>query len=873
MKALGKKKIIIIAGVSAAVLVTALGVGLGVGLSSDSSRTPSALDDVSFGDPILKQIRKGKDLLINGINYNDQRYSVVEEDGKLYTVIPKGTKLETKPTVFFDEINDRWNYSITYVGGSGNDVHFTGKNHFYTFTYANIGQVWIPNDGYIWGGYKYDGDAEKMVLQEALKDTGPLKFGTISESGLALIDLAVVYEYQLALAEYNEADSDGSRTSAAERIRNADSDVGKEARDNRELTWKIYNSVHKAKIAIKKNARNIADISFNPESNGISNVNVNISVTDSTGFGVSLSVDNNGLFNVTNLKCGTDPNVHGFKLKYFVNDNGEDICIIPAVNENGKARINQEVNVPLGSINLPLLHFSGSVIDHPLLSGISVSPNGFVNLPGMDPLRMPEASSSFILPNDVKIEIAKDQVLNLGTYATITNKRAEDELLISVKEEWLDYFKETAYLEEIKQLASSLGITIRFKIKQLEDDFLFAQVGRGRLDNLPEVFFGITSQTGDLTNNANDHYFKDFQYDLKENLNDINRFSNEWTDKSSFRLVDETKDLKYYPFQEETQFIAYNTDYLPSGLDFSSNNENLHDHLIQTDLGDLESVSETVSTTNDDYKTKLLAARDVNISSPIWATNHYDTLQVDQRNSFQQDIIWPNNSGYLGYYTIFKDSSIKDDPKFQSWVDHYKNGNSDLRGDNSIEYTKKALFNGHIGAIIVDSSWINNEWKSGKFRTSGTDEEKKEFAKQNLRFQALPSSAKALGTKWYATLTLELSDKKQQVAEKFISKLSSPDRVVDFNNNILNKMPNKVITYNDIEDPATKSQVKAKVNTKTASIHVVGNTSTLADAWNSVTASIDSNSTYQGILNAFVSKINASPFVQSLYVPREQTQS
>ncbi len=857
----GKKKIIIIAGVNAAILVTTVAVGLGVGLSLDSSA--SALDDVQFGDPINKKLRKGKDLLTNGIRYNDETYSVVEENGKLYSVIPKGTKLDTKPPVM-DGINGNvlWNRTFTRFDHPFISPYIiaSGKDYFFTFNYAGINYVRILNDGNIWGGYKYNENSDKMVLETPLSDTGPLKFGTISENGLALIDLAVVYEYQLALVEYNEADSDNNRARAAARMRNADSEEGKEVRDSRKLTFKIYNYDNKANISFKQNARNIDEIPFNPVTTGTNKLDqIQIPVDKGAD---STPVVTNGLFEITDLKCGNNSLYHGFKLNLFVQDNGDDICIVPTINEDGKAEVNQIVEVPIGLMNYKINNFLKGSIDHPLLNTL-ISPNGIVSLPGMDPIKIPEGSHFVILPKDIKVELSRDIVLNLGTYGTVAELKSleysNEELLISVKEEWLDYFQRTANLDEVKKLAASLGVTIKFKIKRVQNDLLdVSSNNQGTKLYLPEVYFEPVTYANDTFETEYDEFLNSFKYDLKDELADQNKFTDQWSDDLIGPWWDQnTVKSKFYPFFEETQFIAYNTEYLPSGLDFDAEPD-LYNYLLHADVGDLDAISITQTSINFNQKTKLLAARDIRTNSLFWATNYYNELQKDQDKDYQQDILWKNKNGYREYYYIFKDVTVKDDPGFQSWVDHYKHGNADLRGSSSVEYTKKALFNGHIGAIIVDSNWINDEWKAGKYRTTGTDKEKEEFVKQNIRYQALPSSTWALGRRWYASFHRSLNDKKQELAEKFISKLIDLTRIIDFNNNLLNKTPIKDIAYDDIEDPIIQNQVMAKANTKTVAIFSEVTDAHLSAIWNSGIKSIASNSTYQSVIDDYIAKLSSS---------------
>ena len=187
------KKVAIIAGVSAAVLVTALGVGLGIGLSGSTT----------------------VDITIDG-----KTYDVIKEGGKLFAVIAKDERLEvTRPK--FRNVHVDNGHSVIgedadigpYIGHFPpvkSDDNFNkpdwetlkavylGSNYFYTIVFANIGQVKITNDGYIWGGFQFNENSNDMELNPVLTN-GPLKFGEISANGIGLIDLAVVNEYQEAL--------------------------------------------------------------------------------------------------------------------------------------------------------------------------------------------------------------------------------------------------------------------------------------------------------------------------------------------------------------------------------------------------------------------------------------------------------------------------------------------------------------------------------------------------------------------------------------------------------------------------------------------------------------------------------------------------
>ena len=437
--ALGKKKIAIIAGVSVAVLVTALGVGLGVGLSG-SSRTPSALDDVLFNDPIKNQVRNGKDLLINGLTFNNKRFNVVEDDNKLFVVIPKNSHLElTQPEFTFNVgggSRNNWQMggpdfpeTVKTVPSNGEteirnqtildnlDIISYGEDYFYTIVFASIGHVKIPNDGFIWGGFHYNSETDKLEKHEALTN-GPLKFGIVDQNEGALIDLAVVHEYQQAFKNYDEATTDADKNTAAERMRNADSRNGKENRDRVELTWKILNRLGEAILYSRYASESIATLPINPSTSGTEDYFPSDPTIDSDfnrGDSNKPYVDGNGKFSVSELQCDENNDIHGYWPTQLYHDDKTRVCLEPNnVDENGLATVNQEVSVPLGELNYKLFNFQGGHIKNPLLNKISTTseltatPDGYVTLSGItDRVRVQEKTNYVVVPSDIKIELDK----------------------------------------------------------------------------------------------------------------------------------------------------------------------------------------------------------------------------------------------------------------------------------------------------------------------------------------------------------------------------------------------------------------------------------------------------------------------------------
>ena len=435
--ALGKKKIAIIAGVSAAVLVTALGVGLGVGLSSSTTVDEGEM----YLDPISGETRSERDLLNNDITVDGKTYDVIKEGDKLFAVVAKDERLELTQPMF----NYYVNYPIEQTAGGTNYAETIklplpsewsttpitttpefniyvieykrilsfGEDYFYTMVFGNIGHVKILNDGYIWGGFVYNSDTEKIEKHEALT-SGPLKFGTIYPDGHALIDLAVVHEYQIALKEYEDATTDADKNTAAGRMRNADSEEGKTNRDTKQFVWKITHYNGKARVYTRYNSDSVSKIPVNPETTGTGDIAyarpifvTNVNTNDNPP-----SVNENGKFSVADLQC--TENKRGYWIQPLYKDDNTKVCIEPDADENQLAEVNQGVNVELGDLNYQLFNFQGGHIKNPLLNKISTTseltatPDGYVTLPGItDRVRVQEKTNYVVVPSDIKIELEK----------------------------------------------------------------------------------------------------------------------------------------------------------------------------------------------------------------------------------------------------------------------------------------------------------------------------------------------------------------------------------------------------------------------------------------------------------------------------------
>ena len=431
--ALGKKKIILSAGVSVTVLVTALAVGLGFGLTSSKTVDEGEI----FIDAISGNKRSERDLLNNGITADGKTYHVVKENNKLFVVIAKNEKLElTQPQFNLNIIGEESDPET--MGGAdfketlrtlpntpsdlvnenifnnlGGAIYY-GEDYFYSMIYGNIGHVKIINDGYIWGGFKYNRESAQIEKHEALTN-GPLKFGTVYSDGHALIDLAVVYEYQEGVKAYIDAITDTQRHNAAVRIRNADSINSKTARDAEILTWKILNQNNQAKVFTRYSSDSLVTMTVNPDVTGIADVVSNQQyLIDAAVADINKpDIDENGKFNITTLACGEN-NLHGYRAGILYHDDNTKACLIPNADENNLALVNQEVSIELGKLNYKLFNFQGGHIKNPLLNKISTTseltatPDGYVTLPGItDRVRVQEKTNYVVVPSDIKIELDK----------------------------------------------------------------------------------------------------------------------------------------------------------------------------------------------------------------------------------------------------------------------------------------------------------------------------------------------------------------------------------------------------------------------------------------------------------------------------------
>ena len=871
---LKNKKFIVIAA-AAGIVVLVLSVGLGVGLGTSGDTTPTG---DYYSDPILEKLRDKEDLLANGINWNGEKIKVSEENNKLYATIPQGTRLELSPPEFYDtkfEITKHMggdNYPQTIIT-PGDDsvtpvtkskVEFFGEDYFYTFPFAGIGHVKIQNDAYIWGGYVYNFETEKMELHETLSERGPLKFGKVLEDGKARIDLGIVAEYQSALDAYNSAVNDNGKEQNATRIQNADDPAKRYERGrNNEISGYVYWYSGRAWMITNDKATKVADILIHNE---VFDSLTEIAAlpegyVDEYNHPYTNSSQSNA-FPKASLKCNTGNN---FRIVELVSEDFLDVCNGPSsytdfLTANGFAN-----GFFPNDFYYPLYNIKGGFIKHPLLDHFNATPDGKVVFPNHEPIQIAEKSHSFTLPFDLKLELTKNSLINLEKYAKHGYEKSDHVLLINIRKEWWNYFKNTAEFSEIKKLATSLGLTIRFKIEPFDDNWRqFVGSHEDKTRNA-DVFF-LSNVNNEINYFKTNNQVAPLKYKLKTNLSNPDYFDNSWRDDASFKTNDGTDVYGFYPLNEDVQLIAYNTEFLPDGLDFSAH-PSLYEHLTSTNqIPDYVNIKAQSELDERSQKETLLVPRE--FSSPIWANNYYDALQSDQNGANDQDVAWKKANEENAYYTVFKEPNLKNEPKFQAWVDHYKNASPGFSFKKErTKYIRYAFFKLFVGAIMIEPWWVDQQWRSGelKYFLNNDAEAKKAYAEQKIKFQALPESARSTSTRWFAAMTSGISDKKQQLAEAFLAKLTAPERVVEFNHELLKISARKDIVWAKVNDPILQSLVNAKENTKTVSWQWLPNWA--RKTYRKTINWINSTATYEQVINEFTEVALKNDFVDALYSP------
>ena len=817
---LKNKKVAIIAGVSAAVLVTALGVGLGVGLnnSSSSDENPSYTADAnhyatSSGVGVSGDQIESKKATIDGTDYSIKK---IGED--FYLEIPSVSE-SIHPVIelhtLFGSINTFYN-ALNPSKGQGKDGFYNINN---IMPSMSIGVVKIPNDGKIYGGFvnstKENIDYEVNSKLTKVFPNG-YEIGSFNSDGKGGINFLKLQELK-TLLKYN-----GSL--------NSESDVNG-ALQNSPTTTRFGFFLQNI------NNKNIISLAFNKEASEPSEIGYVPTVFDQPiewpGSNYQASVVRETTLEDLATRGQDFPIV--FPKGFVTGTNSSDRYVIHL--DQGVTDLSQEIKeVNLSDLKILFTYISRK-FTHPLLGQIETSVNGPLLLDdsiilknGESPNIKLNADSTFTTPS-LLIKF-KATTFDNTMYATTAMQRETDELLINVQEELLDYFKTAANNQQIKDFANEIGITIRFKVANIQSESTFIAVNGPGDSRSSEVIFLDEHILNNLGKNSliDEEAIAPLLEDgiLKTNLDNPTYFEDSY--RTGAKIFTKTNTSKYgiYPFIRETQVIAYNSDYLPNGLDFS-NNQTIASYLYNDNLGSLSEVRTTKSanTVENREKNGLLVNDQLATGGTVWAFDYYNEIKKDQQPN-QQDIVWKKvtrgsrdteDPAQNAYWSVFADSGLKDDSRFQKWVDHVYYSAGDRIGDlttNTDElYDKYALFNGHIGAIMIDSSWVNEEWKSGTWRAEGTDEEKQAFAQQKIKFQGIPTGMVS-GLYGAMVSILKKDMLKQKLAEMFLNALTTPNNALEFYASTSNFLARKDINVtNNDSDNIAANLYSAVIDTKT----------------------------------------------------------
>ena len=824
----GKKKIILITSISTAVLIFSLGLGLGLGLETSSSeistpRTPSTYYNTAAGVGVTDlDIEKGK------VTINEEEYVIEKKDDAAFLKIP----------AFNGKLSPNLVRAIGMFDVNGkeytkNEVKGEGRNNFYDLNFLiptmNIGVVRIPNDGKIYGGYvdaeSEDQDYKVSPILEKVYPNGYeigafYHFDTDIIEGRGGINMLKLEKLLTLLTADSPFNSEAEVATALENV----------ATTTRFGFFKYKEGEPETdylRMATNGKATKPSEIGYAPTEDypdrSLLPGGDNQKYWWEDAERISLSDHEN--------------NDKQFTIKSFTNQFGRSSTVLVRL-EKGVDYKSAAVDVELNKLHLPITINPGFDL-HPVLGMIQPDIDGFLavdetitNENGGKATININADGTFSVPS-LLIKIEKS-ALNAENYGTVVYKRGKGELLIEARESSLAYFQMVANDERVKKLAEKLGVTIRFKrVFNNENGQSVRQYGIYNSVS-SEVFFPDVQK---LTYFNKGNQLAPLLDDgiLKENLDNPDYYTDTWRiDTKIHEGIDQGK-YGLYPFSKVTTVLAYNTDYLPNGLDFSDD-KTIADYLYQADLGSYEEIQVTANpnTVSDEQKQGLLVDAHFNIGNTVWALDYYDKLKQDQQPN-QQDTAWKKITRGSGdttdpnekdYWTVFADPNLKDDPRFRKWVDHNYHSNSDRLNNPTVfaqsSYDKTALFNGHIGAILIDSNTIiyhGDEWRKGEWRTTGTAEEKEAFAKNKIKFQSIPVSETYAEFVAFAA-TLKNDKAKQKVAEMFINVLTEPNKAYQFNQQTGKVPARKDVQFADTnDDPITVSFIKAVTNTPTVLLY------------------------------------------------------
>ncbi len=720
---------------------------------------------------------RGNDIVDRKVTINGNEYSVKKKDEEFFLEVPSVSE-KLQPKVYLYNLFEEW-----LQGGSAfNSIDPLGvqeKESFYDINNIlpslSIGVVRIPNDGKIYGGFvnstKPNTDYEVHPKIAKLFPNG-YEIGSFDSDGLGGINFLQLQQLKTLLKYSKSLDSTYDVLRA---LQNSPTTTrfGFFLRD--------LNGKNLISLAVNHGASEPSEIGYVP-----------------TVFDQPIAWPGDQYSSIFTRETTLDDLAtrgQDFPISFYKGFITDTENLVPEAYtihlDQGVTDLSQEIKeVNLADLNL-LFRYETTTISHPLLGQIKHNVDGTILL-----------DDSIIMENgeSLDLKLDADATLTIPTvliklepsifsdtnYATTTTTRAKGELLINVDADWLEYFQQIANDSQVKTLAKEIGTTIRFKV---EEENLTNESQKildyGESDpRLSEIFFVNEAIMNNLGNHMvlNENQFAPLLEDgiLKTNLDNPTYFEDNY--RTSTKIFSDTNKNKYgvYPFIRDTQVIAYNSDYLPNGLDFS-NGQTIADYLYREDpgyhVGNLDPQIIT-SFVTDAQKNGLLINTELITGGTVWAFDYYADTKKDQQPN-QQDIAWKkvtrgngelSNPVQKDFWSVFADPNLKDDARFQKWVDHiyYSNYND-----------KYALFNGQIGAIMIDSSWVNEEWKSGTWRTEGTAEEKQAFAEQKIKFQKSPIG---MANGWYGAMLsiLKQDTPKQELAEMFLNVLSNPNNAIKF---------------------------------------------------------------------------------------------
>ena len=805
---LKSKKVAIIAGVSTAVLVTALGVGLGVGLKTSSGNgdeNPGYAADanhyISYNGigVTAEDISKGK------MSIDGHEYSITKRGDGFYFKVPSfsGTAQPTITVINSFTIGTKYFNLLDVSKGNG-------KDNYYDFSILmpslSIGVVRIPNDGKIYGGFIESTNANvDYEVNPKLRKIFPngYEIGDFKNLDFGGINMLKLQELKTLLNYNDSLDSMADVESALE---------------NSPTTIRFgffLDNQNSIRVATYKKATMPSELGYVPE-------NFDNPITLSTADYLLSS-------NTVTMEQHAQGDIN-FQLSAFKNSNGEYVSITLPQGTRSLSEETQEVSLADLYTNL---RYEAKLTSHPIIGDFRFTLNGSLQLndsiiteSGEKPDIHLNPDSTFTIPT-LLIRLS-ETVFSEADYATPSTQRENDELLINAESEWLDYFKRIADDERVKQLAKKMGITIRFKVATTIDEIHQIRYHYPENPASSEVAFISVDRIDSIGNvQLRENIFVPLLEDgvLENNLDNLAYFEDGWRANAKFFTGEKKDRYGAYPFSQQTQVIAYNADYLPNGLDFA-NGQTVASYLYVGDLGALDTIKTTkeADTATTEQKNGLLVDAGLKTGGTVWAFDYYPDTKKDQQPG-QQDVAWKKitrgsgdttDPGEKDYWSVFADPNLKDDERFQKWVDHNYNSNTARVGNVNADesYDKYALFNGHIGAIMIDSSWVNDEWKSGEWRTEGTAEEKAAFVQEKIKFQTIPVGL-AGGLSGIMTRLLKGDKGKQMVAEMFLNVLTDPNKGMEFYQTTSKLPARKDVTATVNSYEATSHLFTAVANTHT----------------------------------------------------------